>query len=183
MIPSMAGPRTAPGSGPLCYAASCLAEPVAAPGGICPFAPASGSCVQERSRPRPSRLCPGQGPGSSLSGSSVISFNSSVPSINLTSCKYESGKSQTLQGVPSGQPRTACECPLGQGGALVPDFQCMVTFGFCIYWLQATWAPVKSVEFFTLWTEVLSGLKKQYVQQQCTPSHAFPPCLHSPYIC
>ncbi|XP_063201957.1 tubulin polyglutamylase TTLL13 isoform X2 [Chroicocephalus ridibundus] len=90
MIPSMAGPRTAPGSGPLCYAASCLAEPVAAPGGICPFAPASGSCVQERSHPRPSRLCPGQGPGSSLSGSSVISFNSSVPSINLTSCKYES---------------------------------------------------------------------------------------------
>ncbi|XP_054069863.1 tubulin polyglutamylase TTLL13 isoform X4 [Rissa tridactyla] len=90
MIPSMAGPRTAPGSGPLCYAASCLAEPVAAPGGICPFAPASGSCVQERSRPRPSRLCPGQGPGSLLSGSSVISFNSSVPSINLTSCKYES---------------------------------------------------------------------------------------------
>ncbi|XP_009881346.1 PREDICTED: tubulin polyglutamylase TTLL6 [Charadrius vociferus] len=34
--------------------------------------------------------CPGRGYGSSLSSCSVISFNSSVPSINLTTCKYES---------------------------------------------------------------------------------------------
>ncbi|XP_068265935.1 tubulin polyglutamylase TTLL13 [Nyctibius grandis] len=33
---------------------------------------------------------PGTGPSCPLSGCSLVSFNSSVPSINLTSCKYES---------------------------------------------------------------------------------------------
>lgn len=32
----------------------------------------------------------------SLSSSCVVSFNSSIPSINLTSCKYESGKSEDV---------------------------------------------------------------------------------------
>lgn len=52
----------------------------------------------------PTCPCLGRGPGSSLSSCSVLSFNSSVPSINLTSCKYESGKSEMLQGVPLDQP-------------------------------------------------------------------------------
>lgn len=113
-------------------------------------------CVQERSCLPPSRLCAGRGPSSSLRGCSVVSFNSSVPSINLTSCKYESGKSEMLQGVPLDQPTNGklFGCPLSQGGALVPNFDCAVAFGLCISWLQATWAPVKHTEFFMLWTKV-----------------------------
>lgn len=88
----------------------------------------------------PSHRCPGRGPGSSLSGCSVVSFNSSVPSINLTSCKYESGKSEMLQGVPSDQPTDGklFGCLLSQGGALVPNCHSTAAFGFCIYWLQVT---------------------------------------------
>ncbi|KAM6303778.1 tubulin polyglutamylase TTLL13 [Podargus strigoides] len=55
------------------------------------------TCARDRS-------CPpaGTGPRWPLSGCSVVSFSSSVPSINLSNCKYESGECGVLQ-VPSGQ--------------------------------------------------------------------------------
>lgn len=118
---------------PLCH----VTEPVLAPDKICLLALWSVRCVCVcRSAvvyPPPSLPpVPGPGPSSSLSGCSVVSFNSSVPSINLTSCKYESGKSEVLQSVPLDQPTDSklFGCPLSQGGVLVPNFHCIVTFGY-----------------------------------------------------
>lgn len=69
----------------------------------------------------------------SLSSSCVVSFNSSIPSINLSSCKYESGKSKDA--APRMEPACSKPCRFSWRGGLVLNFHCRVTSVLCVYCL------------------------------------------------